>query len=484
MIERSSGVLAHISMLPGPYGCGTFGRDAERFVDFLASCSFGWWQVLPLSHPESANSPYTAYSAFALNPLFADPGLLREQGLLSDEEERAARYEGQNYRVDYEYVKVLRSAALKCAFARITPEIDKKIDAFAASQSYWINDYARYMDKVKGEGDGARVRYYTFVQWVLDEQWQRLKAYANGRGVKIFGDMPIYLSAFSADVWAHPEYFKLGPDGRPEAVAGVPPDYFSADGQLWGNPLYDYAAMEKDGYDWWLRRIGKALRDYDAVRIDHFRGFSAYWAVPVGETTARGGKWVKGPGMKLFRKVKERYPEGNIIAEDLGILDDAFYTFKRRTGYPGMTVLEFGFGKGGEHHLPHTYDENTVAYTATHDNDTFLGYVYAASEGERRYICRYIGLEDYSRWGQGGAQAPVVRAAARALWQSRAVLAILPYQDLCGWGSDTRMNTPGVAEGCWAVRITPESMNTVDRAFWWQLNRDFQRDAQSAQSAQ
>ena len=475
MIERSSGVLAHVTMLPGPYGCGTFGKKAEEFIDLLADCGFVYWQVLPLSHPESENSPYTAYSAFALNPLLADPGRLLEEGLLTEEEEKEARIEGQTYRVDYARVKETRSKTLHRAFARVTARTNKEIDAFVKDQP-WVIDYARYLDAVKGSGDGARVRFYEFVQWVLDTQWQRVKKYANDKGVLIFGDMPIYLSGASADVWAHPEYFLLGRDGRPEAVAGVPPDYFSADGQLWGNPLYDYAAMEKDGYKWWISRIGKALRDYDAVRIDHFRGFSAFWAVPAGEQTARNGKWMKGPGMKLFKKVKEVYPDANIIAEDLGILDKAFYSFKKQAGYPGMKVLQFAFGPGGEAHLPHNYDEKVVAYTGTHDNNTMLGHFFSCSEEERSFAFRYVGLSPNDDWTKGGAYAPVVRACARTLWQSRAVLTVLPYQDLAGWGEDTRMNRPGVASGCWEVRITEESLRQLDRTYWRQINHDFERD--------
>ena len=474
MFERSSGVLAHISMLPGRYGCGTFGAEAERFIDLLADCGFSYWQVLPLTHPESANSPYSAYSAFALDPLFADPARMVEDGLLSADEEREGRYDGQHYRVDYETVKRLRSITLHRAFDRLTPETGRKIDEFVKEQSYWLPDYAAFMDRLKGKGDGARVRYYCFVQWVLDCQWQRVKAYAHSRGVRIFGDLPIYVSLRSADVAAHPSYFLLDRRGRPTKVAGVPPDYFAVDGQLWGNPLYNYKEMEKDGYDWWVRRIGKALRDVDALRIDHFRGFSAFWAVPAGEETARNGKWIKGPGDKLFEAVRARIPQAKIVAEDLGVLDEGVDKLIKKTGYPGMRVLQFGFMQNGEMHLPHSYTENVVAYSGTHDNNTLLGFFYTASEEERAFAERYLGLHK-DEWRIGGAYSPAVRAAARALWQSRAELVILPYQDLCGWGEDTRLNTPGVGEGCWEVRVTPESMAGVDRAFWAQLNRDFGR---------
>lgn len=479
MIERSSGVLAHVTMLPGPYGCGTFGREAEQFVDLLSECGFTYWQVLPFSHPESENSPYTAYSAFAFNPLLIDPGMLFEVGMLDAAEEREARCNGSHYTVDFEEVKRLRSAALHRAYARMTPEIGRQVKRFVKEEEYWLPDYARFMDCKKGKGDGARVGYYEFVQWVAHSQWRHLKKYANDRGVKIFGDMPIYLSVDSSDVWAHPEYFLLDGERRPEAVAGVPPDYFSADGQLWGNPLYDYGAMEKDGYEWWMRRIGKSLSDFDAVRIDHFRGFSRFWAVPYGAKTAREGKWMKGPGMKLFRRVKERFPDGNIIGEDLGVLDEAAYRFFRQAGYPGMRVLQFAFGKGGDMHRPHNYAGKTVAYTGTHDNDTFLGRFFEIGEEEKDFMCRYLGVDKNICYA-GGPYAPLCRAAARALWQSQAVLTVLPYQDLMGWGNDTRMNRPGIPTGCWNVRITPESERELDRAFWARLNRDFDRDGKKA----
>jgi len=477
MFKRSSGLLAHVTMLPGPYGCGTFGRASEKFVDMLAEAGFTWWQVLPLSHPELENSPYTAYSAFALNPLLADPGLMLEDGLITAEEEQAARWYGSEYAVDFDAVGPMRARALEAAFSRLSPEALAAVRRFAEAESYWLPDYARYMaelDADGGEPSDDRVLYHEFVQWVLDSQWQRLKKYANGLGVRIMGDMPIYVSANSSDFRAHPEFFMLDPDGRPSFIAGVPPDFFSEDGQLWRNPLYNWDAMERDGYGWWLRRISKALRDYDGVRIDHFRGFSAFWAVPAGAETARGGKWVKGPGMKLFGLVKEKYPDADILAEDLGDLDQDVYDLIAATGYPGMRILQFAFGEGAEDNLPHNYPRNCATYTGTHDNNTLLGWFYETEGAERDLACRYIGIP-YDGWREGGPYSPVCRAAARCLWQSQAVLAIVPYQDLLGWGADTRFNRPGVPSGNWAVRITWESLYQIDRQWWRQLSLDFGR---------
>ena len=478
MFTRSSGLLAHVTMLPGPYGSGTFGRDAEEFVDLLSDCGFTWWQVLPLSHPELENSPYTAYSAFALNPLLADPGVMLEDGLITPEEEKAARWQGDEYAVDFDIVNIMRRSTLEAAFSHVTPAVKRKVTNFAKKHGYWLPDYARYMAKVDGfTGEEAekRARYHEFVQWVLDSQWKRLKKYANSKGIIIMGDMPIYISANSSDMWARPELFLTDRKGNPSKIAGVPPDFFSADGQLWRNPLYNWKNMEKDGYEWWVRRIGKALEDYDGVRIDHFRGFSAFWAVPAGEETARNGKWVKGPGMKLFGKIKELYPDADIIAEDLGVLDQDVYDLIEATGYPGMKILQFAFASDAEADaLPHNFEKNIAAYTGTHDNDTTLGFFYNAGEGERAYACRYLGIRG-EEWREGGAYSPACRAAARCLWESVALLAIVPYQDIVGWGSDTRFNVPGVPAGNWSVRITRESMKTVDRAFWKQLSADTAR---------
>ncbi len=499
MFNRSSGLLAHISMLPGPYGSGTFGKESRFFVDMLKDCGFSWWQVLPLGHPDLGDSPYTAFSAFALNPLLADPGVLAEEGLLTSQEENAYRWHDQEYWVDFDNVKILREKALRSAFTRINSDIQMEIDNFTKEESYWLPDYALFMTLVKVMGDADWTKwpvayrdrnaealekfrqenlneysYHIFVQWVLAKQWKALKLYANEHGIKILGDMPIYPSFRSADLWSHPELFQVE-DGKLTEVAGCPPDFFNEDGQLWGNPLYNWDAMDKDGYTWWLKRIGTSLKTYDAVRIDHFRGFSAYWSIPSESESAKAGRWVKGPGMKLFTKVKEVYPDANILAEDLGSLDDDVYKLIEDTGYPGMRVMQFAFAPCNEPHLPHNYSENVAAYTGTHDNNTILGYFYEAPQWERDYALRYIGLTEKDVWTIGGSNAPLVRAVARCLWQSKANLTVIPYQDVAGWGRDTRFNRPGVAEGNWNIRITWDSLNKIDRGWFYQLNKDFGR---------
>ncbi len=499
MFNRSSGLLAHITMLPGPYGSGTFGKESRFFVDMLKESGFSWWQVLPLGHPDLGDSPYTAFSAFALNPLLADPGLLTEWGLLTQEEEQAARWQGQEYWVDFDEIKALREKALRCAFNKVSDSFKDEILDFIKKEEYWLSDYALFMTLVNKLGDADwtnwpvdlvhrdpiaiekakeiyadEYNFHIFVQWILAKQWKALHDYANEQGVKILGDMPIYPSFRSADLWSHPELFQME-EGKLTQVAGCPPDFFNEDGQFWGNPLYDWDAMERDGYKWWLKRIGSALETYDAVRIDHFRGFSAFWSIPADSQSAKAGCWVKGPGMKLFSKVKEFYPNANILAEDLGVLDDDVYKLIQDTGYPGMRVMQFAFAPYNEPHLPHNYSENVAAYTGTHDNNTILGYFYEAPEWERDYALRYIGLTEKDVWTIGGSGAPLVRSVARCLWQSKASLTIIPYQDVAGWGRDTRFNRPGVAKGNWNIRITWDSLNKIDRGWYWQLNKDFGR---------
>lgn len=497
MFTRSSGVLLHITSLPGPYGCGTFGGGARSFIDFLAESGFSWWQVLPFSPPDLGNSPYTAYSAFAGNPIMIDPALLHQQGLITGEELEEAAAMNDPYTVRFDQVIPARMKLLRTAYGRAQPALRRKIAGFAEDEP-WVRSYglfmalkAQYQDLPWYAWPDGRIRMYRpdavaqamnqlagpvdfqiFIQYCFFTQWRALRTYARERGIGIIGDMPIYMSLNSADVWANQHLFALK-DGRPEAVAGVPPDAFTDEGQLWGNPLYDYKAMAADGYAWWLERIGKALASFDAVRIDHFRGFSAYWSVPAGAKSAREGHWVKGPGLKLFKRVADRFPDAPIIAEDLGVLDEDVHTLREKTGYPGMRVMQFAFAPGNGPHLPHNYPVNAVAYTGTHDNNTTLGWLWESPEQVRSYACRYAGLE--GPWQEGGPHSPACRAMMRCLWQSPASLAIVPFQDIMGWGEDTRMNRPGVAEGCWAVRIGPDALGQADRSWLRQLNLDFER---------
>lgn len=487
VFNRSAGVLMHISSLPGKYGVGNLGRPAYDFVDRLANMGLAAWQVLPVGPTDGFNSPYASLSAFAGNPTFIDPETLMNDGLLTADELKACEVDSP-YAADYDAVNAWLMPTLKKAYSRADKPLIKEIKAFAA-ESDWLADYALFRALKEKYGqetpwqdwdEGLRLRkaaalkkaraeledeigFYCFVQYEFYRQWTALKKYANGKGIGIIGDMPIYLNIDSADVWAEPSQFSLDGDLRQKTCAGVPPDYFCEDGQKWGNPLYDWAAMKKDGYRWWVRRIENSLRLYDAVRIDHFRGFSSYWEVPV-DKSARYGRWRKGPGTELFRALNEARPNAAIIAEDLGAEDEAVPKLLAAAGFPGMAVMQFGFIDSSDNaHLPHNYTKNTVAYTGTHDNNTMMGWFWEAEEGHRRYAMDYCGFK--GDWGVGGADSPVMKSVIRALWASGALLTIIPVQDLCGFGGDTRMNRPGMAGGNWAFRVTESALDSIDCGF-------------------
>lgn len=487
MFQRIAGVLMHISCLPGGYGIGTLGQEARDFAALLARMGCSAWQVLPMSPPALGDSPYTSTSAFAGNPYLIDPDLLMRQGLLTSAEVELARDPTPGYAVDYEFLARTRPVLLRQAHAACTPDLRREVEAFAARQP-WLMDYALFtVLKEHFEGlpwwewpDEAlrlhqpaalalaqqdyaeEIHYHCFVQYLFFSQWQALKEAVNALGIGLIGDMPIYVALDSVDAWSHSELFDLDARHLPRSVAGVPPDYFAADGQLWGNPLYDWDAMERTGYAWWVSRIGWALDSFDAVRIDHFRGFAAYWAVPATAKTAREGAWLPGPGMKLFRALERAYPQAAVIAEDLGDVDASVHALREAAGFPGMAVLQFAF-QGDEHspHLPHNIAPNTIAYTGTHDNNTTLGWLWEISPAERQDALCYAGY-DGQQWGEGGPRSKSVRAMLRMLYQSPARVAMAPIQDFLGYGADTRMNIPGVAEGNWRFRVTPQALSSLD----------------------
>jgi len=498
-MKRSSGVLLSISSLPGPYGVGVLGAAARNWIDRLADMGFHWWQVLPIVPAGKGHSPYAGVSAFAGDPVYIDPEQLHERGLLTREELDACRWQGDPNRVAFEFAKESRLAALRRAFVR-AEGIDTMLEGFAR-ENPWALDYARFMaikDAQKGISwtlwpqelrriDSAAVRemlgrlskevdFWLFVQYEFRRQWFELRTYAGMRGVQIVGDLPIYVSADSADVWANPDVFMLGEDGCPSKVAGVPPDFFSADGQLWGNPLYDWDACARDGYAWWVERLRQAGKLYDLTRIDHFRGFSAFWAVDASAETARDGQWMQGPGQSLFDAVERELPGLRLFAEDLGDCDDAVRKLLRDTGIPGTRVLEFGFGGGWDSiHVPHNYPENCVAYTGTHNNNTLLGWLYEIPEWERGRALRYCGWAG-SDWGEGGGHSASCRSLIETLWKSGAGLTVLPLQDMCGFGRDTRMNTPGTPEGNWSFRATVETLDSVDAGYFREINEMYGRN--------
>ncbi|MBC8547386.1 4-alpha-glucanotransferase [Clostridiaceae bacterium NSJ-31] len=467
---RSSGILMHITSLPSPYGIGSLGRAAYEFVDFLEQAGQGWWQVLPITPAGAGNSPYSSYSVFAGNPLLIDLEALVEQGLLTREECGAVDFGGDPRRVDYDKVIPGKLALLKRAWSRLSP--GEEFAAFEREHADWLPDYALYMALRDRFGvpwydweEPLRMRetkavaawagklrdetgFWSFVQYEFDRQWKALKQYANRHGVGIVGDIPIYVSMDSADVWASPELFELDERRRPVAVAGVPPDYFSPTGQLWGNPLYNWARMKRDGYAWWIRRVRRTASQCDITRIDHFRGFDEYYAVPYGDETAENGVWQKGPGVGLFDAINSACGSPRVIAEDLGLLTPTVEQLLRDTGYPGMKVLEFAFDSNWRNpYLPFNYTtDNLVVYTGTHDNDTACGWYAACGSATRRFARKYLRL----RRGE-----PVHWKLIECAWSTRASLAVAQMQDFLGLGSEARMNTPSVAEGCWSWRALP-----------------------------
>lgn len=500
MIKRSSGVLLHISTLPGKYGIGSFGKEAIEFSKLLKEMGFSYWQTLPFGTTDNYNSPYKSFSAFAGNPLFIDLFSLFEKGLLTEEELKENECENP-YFVDFEWINKTRYKTFRLAYERIDEIERNEIKKFVDKNSDWLPDFALYMtlreknnnkdwylweDKnLKLHEEKAiekalkeyehEVFFHEFIQYEFYSQWEKTKKEINKNGIKMIGDMPIYVSLESSDVWANRELFNLSEDGSPRLVAGVPPDYFSEDGQMWGNPLYNWELMKKKDYDWWIKRIENSLLIYDMVRIDHFRAFSAYWAIPSEAESAKSGSWIKGPGMDFFNIVMKKFNNSQIIAEDLGDIDDDVRTLLKETNLPGMRVMQFAFlGDTNSIHLPHNYDRNTIAYTGTHDNNTILGWLWEASEENRKTALEYCNFTG-DDWGKGGYYSESCRSIIRNLWQSVAELTIVPIQDLCGFGSDTKMNQPGRAKGNWAFRITKESLSQIDKDWIKNLNNIYRR---------
>lgn len=467
---RASGILLHPTSLPSPYGIGDLGPAAYRFVDWLVEAGQKLWQILPLGPTGYGNSPYSARSAFAGNPLLISPERLVELGLLTPDDLRVP--DGLNAeRVDYDAVIGWKTNLLRSAFQRLDQtDLGARIEAFAADPrvALWLDDYclfmalreasggqewSRWSPKLRGRDERAlaeqraqlseAVAFQRFCQYLFRSQWTDLRRYANGRGVQIVGDAPIFVAYDSADVWSRREVFELKPDGKPIAVAGVPPDYFCKEGQLWGNPLYNWEYLAEHKYDWWVDRLAGTFDLVDAVRLDHFRGFQAYWRVDAKEKTAIKGQWVEAPGAELFTRLGEAFGPLPIIAEDLGIITDEVEALRLQFGFPGMKILQFAFHPGANFYLPHLYDANTVAYTGTHDNDTSNGWWASCSQHERDKMLAYLGYQpDEMHW-----------ALIRLAQSSVANTAICPLQDCVGLGSDGRMNVPGVAKGCWGWRV-------------------------------
>ena len=466
----------HISSLPGGYGCGSFGKEAFRFVDRLTAGGFTVWQTLPFCMPDTFGSPYSSYSAFSGNPFLIDLETLYEHGLLTKDELDSER-QSSPWTCEFDRLKRTRIPLLKKAAARALDDaaVRRAVAEFSERHPE-VKEFCRFMAQKERNGDLPWFEWSTedfdpaveaawkFMQYEFCREWDAVRRYANGNGIRLIGDIPIYVAYDSSDVYSNRErgIFDLDENGQRRNVAGVPPDFFSEDGQLWGNPLYNWDRMREDGFSWWKARMRHLLSQFDGVRIDHFRGFASYWSIPAGARTAREGRWMRGPGMELIRALRDTAEEYKkegasplIIAEDLGVVTEDTAILLRESGFPGMRVFQFAFvGDPNSPHLPHNYPENCVAYTGTHDNNTLLGYLWELDDKTRGEMLAYCGHE--------GAWTDGLDAMLRTVLESHARLVVFPVQDLLGHGSDTRLNTPGVAEGNWRYRVTEEQLNAID----------------------
>ena len=479
MFERSSGILFHPTSLPGKYGIGSLGKEAFDFVNFLKKSKQKLWQIFPLGPTGYGDSPYQSFSSFAGNPYLIDFDLLIEAHLLSEDDLNGVFFGDNEEYIDYGAIYNQKYPLLRKAFENFRNNysndmsensLNNLFNKFKHEQQEWLENYTlfialkghfnglpwnewehdikfrhedamnRYRDILKDEID-----YQKFIQFLFFKQWGDVKRYANENGIKIIGDIPIFVAADSADVWANLDIFQFDHDLKPVKVAGVPPDYFSATGQLWGNPLYNWDRLRETNYKWWIDRVRVNLGICDIIRIDHFRGFESYWAVPFGHETAEHGQWEKGPGIDLFNAIRNELGNLPIIAEDLGNLTQEVIDLRENTGFPGMKILGFAFDSGEENdYLPHTYPKNCVVYTGTHDNDTIMGWFEKANERDRRFAMDYLNSRDTAEFNWD---------AIRGAWSSVAVIAIAPVQDFLALGSNARINTPGVASGNWQWRL-------------------------------
>ena len=473
---RTSGVLMPISSIPSPYGIGTMGKQARKFVDFLVKGGQKYWQILPICPTSYGDSPYQSFSSFAGNPYFIDLEYLCKDKLLTKKECESFQWGSNPKYVDYGIMYESRYALLRKVYARFTKKEPQDFEKFCENEKQWLDDYALFMALKDANGGQAwsnwdkslrlrekkameeatekyseEIRFYKMLQYLFYQQWNALKTYANEAGIEIIGDVPIYVAGDSADVWANPDQFYLDEDLEPIEVAGCPPDAFSDDGQLWGNPLFRWDVMKKDGYTWWTRRIKAMSELYDIIRIDHFRGFDSFYAIPAKDDTAKNGQWKQGPGMDLFCELEKKLGKLPIIVEDLGFLTPSVHKLLKDSGFPGMKVIQFAFDSREESdYLPHTYTNHCVVYTGTHDNDTVMGWMKTAPKASVKYAKEYLNLtkEEGYNWGM-----------MRAAWSSVADMAIVPMQDILGLGSEARINTPSTLGNNWKWRATPEQID-------------------------
>jgi len=497
-LNRSSGILLHPTSLPGPYGIGDLGPQAHGWIDFLAETGTRWWQILPLGPTGYGDSPYQSFSAFAGNPYLISPDLLLRDGLLTgDDLIDAPDFPEKD--IDYGQVIPWKLDLLDRAYTQFTkgdfPDLEQAFAAFQDREAGWLEDFALFM-ALKESQDGKpwvdwpgelrdlglksststmdvfrekhheNIEKVIFRQFLFHRQWGHLREYARQRGVKIMGDIPIFMAHDSADVWANRELFYLDEQGQPTVVAGVPPDYFSETGQLWGNPLYDWEVLAENGYAWWMARLKQVLSRVDVVRLDHFRGFAAYWAIPAGAENAVDGEWRDGPGADFFFAVQETFGELPVIAEDLGEITPDVIKLRDQFGLPGMKVLVFAFDSGPENEfLPHHYTRDDVIYTGTHDNDTIRGWFERVGKKEREFALDYLDSDGED----------IARDLVRAAWSSVAALAITTLQDLLRLGNEARMNYPSRPAGNWTWRIKKDAISAVIQKELKKFNRMYSR---------
>lgn len=473
---RTSGVLMPISSLPSPYGIGTMGKAARKFIDFLSKAGQKYWQILPICQTSYGDSPYQSFSSFAGNPYFIDLEYLCKDKLLTKKECESFDWGDSDQYIDYGTMYVSRYALLRKAYKRFHKNVPADYAKFVEKQKNWLKEYSLFMaikdanggvswlewdEKLKRRDEKAiaeakqeyadEIDFYCMLQYLFFKQWKELKTYANDKGIDIIGDVPIYVALDSADVWANPTQFYLDKNLNPIEVAGCPPDAFSADGQLWGNPLFRWDVMKKDDFSWWTNRIKAVASLYDIVRIDHFRGFDSYYAIPAKDDTAKNGSWKKGPGIALFKTLEKKLGKLPIIAEDLGFLTPSVHKLLKDSGFPGMKVIQFAFdSREDSDYLPHNYPTNCVVYTGTHDNDTVMGWMKTAPKASVKFAKEYLNLteEEGYNWG-----------LMRAAWSSVADMAIVPMQDILGLGSEARINIPSTLGNNWKWRATAEQID-------------------------
>lgn len=469
---RKTGILMHISSLPSKYGIGTFGESAYTFIDKLNEAKQSYWQILPLGPTSYGDSPYQTFSAFAINPYFIDLDFLIKDNLLKKEDIIDSTYKSNQ--IDYKKIYDERFLVLRKAFNNFDLKNNDYL-SFVSKHEKWLNDYALFMAIKKKFNDKSidywdndlrnykptainkaklelkdEINFYLFLQFEAYRQWDNLKKYANSKNIKIIGDLPIYIAYDSSDLWANPKIFKLDKENIPTHVAGVPPDNFSKDGQLWGNPIYDWKYLEETNYNWWVRRLRSTFELFDVVRIDHFIGFVHYYQIPFGDLTAKNGKWVDGPSYKLFETLKKELGTLDIIAEDLGLITDGVRDLLKKTGYPGMKLLQFAFDSNEDNnYLPHYYDKNTVAYTGTHDNPTSKEYFKLLNKNDLKYALNYMN----HRFGNK------VLSLIKETLKSPSYIAIIPIQDYLFLGKNARINTPSTLGNNWTWRLKPNQFN-------------------------